>query len=104
MTEPKLEPKKKAKAPPHPNSFDPNTGGFVKEIWLCKYSKKLDRELWHKDWIYYRYRERLPVVEYYKQHYGKKVRVLIRGMSQPYTFIIGKEHYTGVELGDEIEN
>jgi Rad3-related DNA helicase len=95
------QPKKKSKAPPHPDSFDPVAGGFVKEIWLCKPSKKLERELWHKDWIYYRHRDKLSVTEYYKKHFGRKVRVCLRGMAQPYTFVIGKEHYTDVELGED---
>lgn len=88
-------PKKSAKkkAPPHPNSQDPVTGGFVKEIWLKKPSKKLERDLWHLDWIYYRHRYKLPVREYYKKHFGRTIRIVFRGQSQPTEMTITKEHY-----------
>jgi hypothetical protein len=88
------EKKSKKKAPPHPNSKDPVTGGFVKEIWLMKPSKKLERNLWHLDWIYYRHRYTLSVREYYKKHFGKTVRIVFRGQSQPTEMTIAKEHYT----------
>lgn len=83
----------KKRAPPHPNSQDPVTGGFVKEIWLKKPSKKLGRDLWHLDWIYYRHRYKLPVKEYYKNHFGRTVRIVFRGQSQPTEMTIAKEHY-----------
>ena len=97
MEEQKKVLKKKQKAPPHVNSKDPVTGKFVKEIWIKKVSKKLERDLWHLDWVYYRHRYKLPVIEFYKKNFGKTIRIVFRGQSQPTEMTITKEHYRQVE-------
>lgn len=71
------------KAPKNPlflaNTTDPVTGNLVKEIWVHKFYNHNKSEKWDLCWQYYRDRNRQSVEDFYRQHRGKKIKIIFSG-------------------------
>jgi len=61
------------------NSKDPLTGKFVKSIWLHSVYNHGKSEKYDLRWEYYRDRKRTSVETFYKQHKGRKIKMIFSG-------------------------
>lgn len=73
------------------NSLDPTNNKYVKKIFVKKVSKKTGNDIWYMEWEYFSNRGNYSVSSVYKTHVGKEVRVIYRGDSKIYNFVIPKE-------------
>lgn len=66
------------------NTTDPTNGRTVKSIWLYSKYNHGKSEKWDLRWQYYRDRNRTSVLRFFKDHKGRKVRIIYSGDPKQY--------------------
>jgi hypothetical protein len=66
------------------NTTDPTNGRTVKSIWLYSKYNHGKSEKWDLRWQYYRDRNRTSVFRFFKDHKGRKVRIIYSGDPKQY--------------------
>lgn len=68
------------------NTTDPTNGRTVKSIWLYSKYNHGKSEKWDLRWQYYRDRNRTSVLRFFKDHKGRKVKIIYSG--DPIQYIV----------------
>ena len=66
------------------NTTDPTNGRTVKSIWLYSKYNHGKSEKWDLRWQYYRDRNRTSIYRFFKDHKGRKVRIIYSGDPKQY--------------------